>query len=74
MPQFEIEVTMTHTRTYTVKAKNGHDALAKYQSNEAEFDNDDMQILGSWVEDGDTAEVSTTDGLRTLVATADGDV
>tara|TARA_R110000824_G_scaffold3953_7_gene18839 strand:- start:357 stop:581 length:225 start_codon:yes stop_codon:yes gene_type:complete len=74
MSQFEIEVTVTHTRTYTVEAKDGHDALAKYQADEAEFDNDDMQILGSWVEDGDTAEVYTTDGLRTLVATADGDV
>ena len=74
MPQFEIEVTMTHTRTYTVEAKDGHHALAKYQADKAEFDNDDMKDLGSLVEDGDTAEVYTTDGLRTLVATADGDV
>jgi hypothetical protein len=72
--RFEIEVTITHTRTYSVEADTGHEALAKYQANEAEFDNDDMKDLGSWDEDGDTAEVYTTDGLRTLVATADGDV
>ena len=45
-----------------------------YQADEAEFDNDDMKDLGSWVEDGDTAEVYAMDGNRTLVATADGDV
>jgi hypothetical protein len=74
MTQFDIEVQVTHTRTYSVEAENGHDALAKYQAGEAEFDNDDMTDLGSWDEDGDTAEVYTSDGLRTLVATADGDV
>jgi hypothetical protein len=72
--QYEIEVTMTHIRTYTVEADTGHEALAMYQADEAEFDNDDMKDLGSWVEDGDTAEVYAMDGNRTLVATADGDV
>jgi hypothetical protein len=72
--QYEIEVTMTHIRTYFVEAEDGHDALAKYQAGKAEFDNDDMKLLETWEEDGDTAEVYTTDGLHTLVATADGDV
>ena len=74
MPLFDIEVQVTHNRTYSVEAEDGHDALAKYQAGQAEFDNDDMKDLGSWAEDGDTAEVYTTDGLHTLVATADGDV
>ena len=72
--QYEIEVTMTHIRTYFVEAEDGHDALAKYQAGKAEFDNDDMKLLETWEEDGDTAEVYTTDGLHTLVAPADGDV
>jgi hypothetical protein len=73
MPQFDVEVQVTHTRTYSVDAKDGHDALTKYQANQSKFDNDDMNDLGTWCEDGDTAEVYTTDGLRTLVATADGE-
>jgi hypothetical protein len=74
MPQFEIEVQVTHTRTYSIEADDGPEALAKYQAGDAEFDNDDTKDLRSWIEDGDTAEVYSTDGLRTLVATADGDV
>jgi hypothetical protein len=68
MPQFEIEVQVTHTRTYWVEADDGPEALAKYQEDLAGYPTD------SWEEDGDTAEVYTTDGLHTLVATADGDV
>ena len=74
MPQFEIEVQVTHTRIYWVEADDGPEALAKYQAGGAEFDNDNTEDLGPSEEDGDTAEVYTTDGPRTLVATADGDV
>ena len=39
MPQFEIEVQVTHTRIYWVEADDGPEALAKYQAGGAEFDN-----------------------------------
>ena len=74
MPHFEIAVRAEHIRTYTVEAENGHEALAKYQAGDADDPNDDMKTLPTWVELGNTAEVYTTDGLFTLVATADGDV
>ena len=74
MERFEIAVPMKHWRFYTVQAEDGHEALEKYQAGLAEFDSDDMKTLSTWVELGDKAEVYTTDELRTLVATADGDV
>ena len=74
MPRFEIAVRVEHIRTYTVEAEDGHEALAKYQAGDADDPDDDMKVLSTWNELGDTAEVYTTDDIRTLVATADGDV
>ena len=70
MAKFEILVQVTHTRKYEVEAEDGDDALDKYVANEADFVDDDMAELGTWVEDGDTAEVYATDEAHTLIVTA----
>lgn len=71
MPTFEVQVQVNHTRTYTVDAEDGDEALARYAAGEAEFQDDDLHLLSTWVEQGDTAEVYSTDEAHTLLVVAE---
>ena len=86
-PEFQIEVQVTHTRTYHIAGVDAHDALARWQADQF-YEGDFTESY--WYEDNrqeppweapisyteklDTAEVYSTDGLHTLLATADGDL
>lgn len=61
---FRVEVQVTHTRTYSAIAFGPEEALRVYHNGQAEFDNDDMDVLATWDEDPSTAKVYAEDDDR----------